>query len=94
MPDQIPETTAQARQDELMTLQNLILREFNCQLTGKKLKVIVDGELEDDISVARSYMDAPDIDTELFVCGSYEPGTELEVEIIRSEQDVLYAREV
>lgn len=94
MPDQIPETISLSRQDELMTLQNLILREFNRQQIGKKVKVIIDGELEDDVSVARSYMDAPDIDTELFVCGSFEPGTELEVEIIRSEQDVLYAREV
>ena len=45
-------------------------------MIGKKLTVIVDGYLpEDDVYVARSYKDAPDIDGLVFVYSDRELAT-------------------
>ncbi|MBR2530360.1 MAG: radical SAM protein, partial [Lachnospiraceae bacterium] len=66
--DRVDEETAKARRDELYELQQAIAFEKAGEMTGKVLRVIVDGYLpEDGVYVARSYKDAPDIDGLVFV---------------------------
>ena len=62
-----------SRQDELYVLQQAVSYEAAQDMIGKKLTVIVDGFLpEDDVYVARSYKDAPDIDGMVFVYSDRE----------------------
>ncbi len=66
--DRVDEKTAKTRRDELYELQQAIAFEKAGEMTGKVLRVIVDGYLpEDGVYVARSYKDAPDIDGLVFV---------------------------
>ena len=61
------------RQSELYELQQAVSYEISQELIGKELKVIVDGYLPDDeVYVARSYRDAPDIDGFVFVYSDRE----------------------
>ena len=69
----VDEDVAKSRRDELYELQQAIAYEAAEQMTGKKLRVIVDGYLpDDDVYVARSYKDAPDIDGLVFVYSDRE----------------------
>ena len=73
MKGQIPRAVKNRRRKELMLAQQEVVFEKNRSLIGKKFTVIVDGRIdepaEDDsyVYVARSYMDAPDIDGSVFV---------------------------
>ncbi len=65
--------------------QNAILDEINENLVGKALEAIVEGyDAYTDSYYGRTYMDAPEIDTQIsFVCGyELEAGDIVEVEII------------
>ncbi|MCR5673677.1 MAG: 30S ribosomal protein S12 methylthiotransferase RimO [Lachnospiraceae bacterium] len=69
----VPEKTAKSRQAELYELQQAVAYEAAQNMAGKTLRVIVDGYLpEDDVYVARSYKDAPDIDGLVFVYSTRE----------------------
>ncbi|MBR1451626.1 MAG: 30S ribosomal protein S12 methylthiotransferase RimO [Lachnospiraceae bacterium] len=69
----VDEDIAKSRRDELYELQQAIAYEAAEQMTGRKLRVIVDGYLpDDDVYVARSYKDAPDIDGLVFVYSDRE----------------------
>ena len=69
----VDEDVAKSRRDELYELQQAIAYEAAEQMTGRKLRVIVDGYLpDDDVYVARSYKDAPDIDGLVFVYSDRE----------------------
>ena len=69
----VDEDVAKSRRDELYELQQAIAYEVAEQMTGRKLRVIVDGYLpDDDVYVARSYKDAPDIDGLVFVYSDRE----------------------
>ncbi len=66
--DQIDEDTKLRRQEELMLTQRQVLKEFNKKWIGMTLHCLVDGYLADDnIYVARSYADSPDVDSLIFV---------------------------
>ncbi len=70
---QVDEDVAKKRQEELYELQQAVSYELSQDLIDKKLRVIVDGYLpEDDVYVARSYRDAPDIDGMVFVYSDRE----------------------
>lgn len=74
MKDQIPEPLKKRRRTLLMKLQQQIAFEKETSMTGKKLEVMVEGELEEDdegrpVYVARTYRDAPDVDGLLFFTG-------------------------
>jgi ribosomal protein S12 methylthiotransferase len=72
----VDENIAMTRRDELYELQQAIAYEAAERMIGKKLTVIVDGYLpEDDVYVARSYKDAPDIDGLVFVYSDRELAT-------------------
>lgn len=68
MPDQIPEEVKAARRDELMELQQAIAFEKAEDMVGRVLDVMVEGKVADeDVYVARTYRDAPDVDGYLFL---------------------------
>lgn len=68
LPDQIDEDTKLRRQEELMLTQRQMLKELNKKWIGMTLHCLVDGYLADDnIYVARSYADSPDVDSLIFV---------------------------
>ena len=68
MPDQIDEKVKQSRRDEIMELQQAIAFENEENMVGRLLPVMIEGRIaEDNVYVARSYRDAPDVDGYVFV---------------------------
>lgn len=68
MPDQIPDEVKQARCDELMALQQEIAFDAAADMEGRLVMVMIEGKVADeDVYVARTYKDAPDVDGYLFV---------------------------
>jgi ribosomal protein S12 methylthiotransferase len=61
LPDQVPDEVKQERYRQAMELQQNISLAKNQSQTGRRLEVLVDGA-GDDVSIARSYRDAPEID--------------------------------
>ena len=71
MRNQVTEPLKKRRRTQLMKLQQEIAFANGEQLTGKRLDVMVEGELEEDeegriVYAARTSMDAPDVDGMLF----------------------------
>lgn len=68
MPEQIPEDVKAQRRDTIMEIQQTIAFEKAEEKEGKELPVMVEGRLwEEDVLVARSYMDAPGVDGYVFI---------------------------
>ena len=68
MPDQIAEEIKQERQQDIMELQQEIAFEKAESMIGKVLTVMVEGKVADeDVYVARTYRDAPNVDGYLFL---------------------------
>ena len=68
MPDQIEEEVKLERQRELMELQQFIAFEKAEEMIGRVLVVMVEGKIaDDDVYVARTYRDAPNVDGYLFI---------------------------
>ncbi len=68
MPDQIPDEVKQARCDELMALQQEIAFDAAADMAGRLVMAMIEGKVADeDVYVARTYKDAPDVDGYLFV---------------------------
>ena len=68
LPGQLPERLKRQRQDELMRLQQEIAFEKAAEQVGRHLRVMVTGfDPENGIYLTRSYMDAPDIDSVVYV---------------------------
>lgn len=68
MPDQIPDEVKQARCDELMALQQEIAFDAAEDMAGRLVMAMIEGKVADeDVYVARTYKDAPDVDGYLFV---------------------------
>ncbi len=59
--DDVPAEVKEARYDEIMTLQQDISLQRNQELVGKRLTVLLEGTGE-NLTVGRSYRDAPEID--------------------------------
>ncbi len=73
------------RADIINERQNVILDEINDSLIGKNLSVIVEGyDAYTDSYYGRTYMDAPEIDTQIFFTCGYEldDGDIITVEVI------------
>ncbi len=86
-PDQVSQKIAQARKDELMTLQQNISQNFLQSLVGKNIKVIIDriSEIAEFRFEGRSNFDAPEIDGIIFITeGNSEVGDIVKVKIIDS----------
>lgn len=83
----LPEDVKNARRDELMSLQQSIAFEHAESLVGYELDVLIDGEVEDNVWVGRSFTDAPEIDACTYVSAeNLEPGTLVPVEILRRDE--------
>ena len=68
MPDQVPDEVKQARCDGLMSLQQEIAFEAAAAMEGCLVTAMIEGKVADeDVYVARTYKDAPDVDGYLFV---------------------------
>ncbi len=68
LPDQIPEDVKERRRNEIMELQQEIAFDKAGQMVGRHLKAMIEGkEAEEDVYVARTYKDAPEVDGYLFL---------------------------
>ncbi len=68
MEEQVPEEVKQKRRDALMELQQEISFEKCEAMKGRKMQVMIEGELPDEgIFVGRTYRDAPEVDGYIFV---------------------------
>ncbi len=97
MPDQIGEEVREGRRNELMELQQEIAFEKAAEKKGQVLEAVVEGYLpEERIYVARTYMDAPNVDGYLFFEAERESesGSFVEVEVTDSNDYDLVGVEV
>ncbi len=70
---QVDEETKRARADAIMEVQQQVIFDTNETLVGSRFEAIVDGYLpEEDVYVARTYRDAPDIDGGVFFRAPHE----------------------
>lgn len=68
MPEQIPDDVKETRRGELMELQQAISYDKGESMIGRVLDAIVEGKVADeDVYIARTYRDAPDVDGYLFL---------------------------
>jgi ribosomal protein S12 methylthiotransferase len=68
MKDRVTKAVANRRRKDLMALQQSIVFDKNAALAGRQIDVIIDGRIpEDGVYVGRTYMDAPGIDSVVFV---------------------------
>jgi ribosomal protein S12 methylthiotransferase len=83
--DPVAAEVKQARYDELMTLQQPISLEINQSFVGKTLQVLVEGQGEKkgggNVTIGRSYRDAPEIDGLVFIEGEVPQGEMVPVTI-------------
>jgi ribosomal protein S12 methylthiotransferase len=78
--DPVPAEVKQARYDRLMELQSAISLEKNQDFVGQTLDVLVEGQ-GDNISLGRTYRDAPEIDGMVIVEGALPVGEIIPVRI-------------
>lgn len=68
MEDQVDEAIKEERRNELMELQQIIAFEKAQDMVGQVLTVMIEGKVADeDVYVARTYRDAPNVDGYLFL---------------------------
>ncbi len=67
MADQVDEDVKEARYHELMSIQAEISEKLHKKMEGEELTVVVEGFDGDNLAVARSYREAPDIDGSIYI---------------------------
>ncbi len=67
MPDQVDEDVKSARRDKIMELQQEIAFEKAGEKIGQVVRCMIEGRIEEGALVARSFMDAPDVDGYVFI---------------------------
>ena len=76
----------EARRDELMELQQQIAFEHADSLIGYELDILIDDQVDEGVYIGRSFADAPEIDSNVFVSAeNLEIGSMVPVEIVRRE---------
>jgi len=93
--DDVPEDVKQARQEELMGIQQVISSQLNEAKIGLTLKVIIDRE-DDEFFVGRSEFDSPEVDGEVLITKEVrlKKGQFCSVEITGSDEFDLYGKVV
>lgn len=93
--DDVAEDVKQARQEELMGIQQVISSQLNTAKIGLTLKVIIDRE-DDEFFVGRSEFDSPEVDGEVLISKEVrlKKGQFYSVEITGSDEFDLYAKVV
>jgi ribosomal protein S12 methylthiotransferase len=98
MPGQVDAEDKRLRLGEVMELQEAISGEILASWVGSTLEVVVDEEDEggEGVYIARSYMDAPEVDGVVYVYSNapLEPGDFLEVLVTDSMEHDLIGRPV
>jgi len=74
-----------------MAIQQQIAFDYGDTLVGNEIDVLIDEQVEDGLWRGRGYMDAPEIDGEVFVTGEdLQPGMFVPVEIVeRRDYDLI-----
>lgn len=67
MKDQVDEEIKEERLDKLMEVQQDISTDIMSTKIGKVFEVLIEEEIDDNYYIARSYMDAPEIDGNIYV---------------------------
>ncbi len=66
--NQIDEEIKEERQEAIMELQQEISEQLMQEQVGKVVKVIIEGKLtKEDVYIGRTYRDAPDVDSQVFI---------------------------
>ncbi len=78
--DDVPFEVKQQRYEALMVLQQPISQQLNFAWVGKQLPVLLEGS-DDELTVGRTYRDAPEIDGLVLIQGSHPPHRIVTVEI-------------
>ena len=88
MPKQVDDAVKEKRRDECMIIQQQIAFEKAKEHIGRVLPVMVEGRIPEGALVARTYMDAPDVDGYVFIDTDAELpcGTFVNVEIFESNE--------
>ena len=82
----VPEQVKADRRNELMAVQQKIAFEHADSLVNYELDVLVDDEGDDGLFIGRSFADAPEIDSSVFVSGeNLTVGSMVPVEILRRD---------
>jgi ribosomal protein S12 methylthiotransferase len=91
--DNIPEEIKQARQEELMGVQQIISSQLNAKKIGQTLKVLIDRE-EEEFYVGRTEFDSPEVDGEVFISkeAKLKRGHFYQVEITGAEEFDLWGK--
>lgn len=94
LPNPVPETVKQERLERFMELQAEISANKLSGLIGKTLQVLVD-EAGDNLSIGRSYRDAPEIDGQVIIEGQELPvGEFVKVMITHADEHDLWGEPV
>ena len=94
MDGQIDEEVKEARRDEIMQIQQDIAFDKSNSRVGEIYEVMIEGRLPDEgVYIARTYMDAPDVDGYVFIQSDYnlDSGDFVNVEVKRSDEYDLIA---
>lgn len=94
MDGQIDEEVKEARRDEIMQIQQDIAFDKSNSRVGEIYEVMIEGRLPDEgVYIARTYMDAPDVDGYVFIKSDYnlDSGDFVKVEVTRSDEYDLIA---
>ena len=89
MDKQIEEEIKASRRDEIMQIQQDIAFDKSNSRVGEIYEVMIEGKLpEEGVYIARTYMDAPDVDGYVFIQSDYnfDSGDFVKVEITRSDE--------
>ena len=90
LPNHVPEDVKQDRLERFMEVQAGISAEILSTNVGKRMTVLTDS-YEEDLTIARSKMDAPEIDGVVHIEGEMlEPGQFVEVEITHADEHDLW----
>ncbi|MES1213623.1 MAG: 30S ribosomal protein S12 methylthiotransferase RimO [Singulisphaera sp.] len=85
LPEQIDEAVKESRRDQLMQVQQEIALEFSNSRVGRQFDVLVDRPVPDerDAWIGRTYADAPDVDTVVYLTGrGLRPGRLVKSEVV------------
>ena len=94
MDGQIDEEVKEARRDEIMQIQQDIAFDKSNSRVGEIYEVMIEGRRPDEgVYIARTYMDAPDVDGYVFIQSDYnlDSGDFVKVEVTRSDEYDLIA---
>jgi len=93
MAQQIPERTRARRRQRLMTVQEAISSQLQASFVGQTIPVLIEAQTTaarrghsdgSEVSIGRSYRDAPEVDGVVVVRGRHAPGSMLRVRITGS----------